>query len=219
MSSVCQLGSPPQAELSRQRMLQIVASAVGRIGHDLLGLTVPLRAVLEAAAEDGVEVSTAPEACRLIERLAAGMQMLAATERMSVTAELGAVYETIEPLLKGTLPRGVQLVAELDDAPLVIPAGRESVAQALFRCCHAVAAPAVPGDKVVVRRRPSSEAGAIDIHILLETPEPRDAAPAKVGAELLPRHDDPLIGALGASIEVRPGEPAPTIVLTVPLAQ
>jgi len=216
MSSVSRAGDPPQAEQVRQRMLLIVAGAAGRIGHDLLGLTVPLRAVLEAAAADGVEVSTAPEACRLIERFGAGLQMLAATERMSVTAELGAVYETIQPLLKATLPRGVQLVAELDDAPHVINAGREAVAQALFRCCHAVAAAAVAGDRVVVARRPSSEAGAIDLRFVLEAADPERTGDARLAAGLLPRHDDPLIVALGATVEVRTGKPGPAVVLTVP---
>lgn len=217
MSSLCPTGNPPQAEQSRQRMLQVVGSAADRIGHDLLGLTVPLRAVLDIAAEDGVEVSSAPEACRLIERLGATLQMLAATERMSVTADVGAVYETIQPLLRATLPRGVELRAEFGELPQVVGAGRESVAQALFRCVHAVGASAVAGDRIEVESGPSSEADAIDLAFALEVSDPQRAAGA-VLADLLPGHDDPLILALGALIEVGARSSGPTVVLTIPLA-
>lgn len=218
MNSLCQTGTPPQTEQSRQRMLQVVASAAGRIGHDLLGLTVPLGAVLEAAAADGFDVSSAPEACRLIERFGAGLQMLAATERTSATADPGAVYHTMEPLLRATLPRGVQLAAEFGEPAQALHAGREAVGQALFRCCHALAASAAPGDRLLVQCVPSSEDAAIDLRFTLEVADPDRAGSAAPLSDLLPAHDDPLITTLGALIEVQAGDRGPTIVLTIPLA-
>lgn len=216
MGSMCRTGAPPQIDQTRQRMLHVVASAAGRIGHDLLGLTVPLRAVLEALAADGADISIGPEACRQIERFGAGLQMLAATERTSMTADPGAVYHTMEPLLRATLPRGVQLVAEFGE-PAQLDAGREAVGQAMFRCLHTVAASAAPGDRLVVRSGLSSEEDALDLRFSLEPSGAERPATTSPASDLLPRHDDPLTVALGAMIEAQAGEAGPIIVLTIPL--
>lgn len=200
-------------------MLDAVGRAADRIGHDLLGLTVPLRAAMEVAEESGLDLATAPEACRLIERLGAALQMVGATERMSMTAELTAVYETMQPLLKATLPRGVQLVAELGEPDATINAGREAVAQAMFRCCQAVGAEAAPGDRVVVRRDSAGEPGYIDLCFGLETRDQQRSADTELATMFLPQADDPLLVSLGASIEAAAGPAGPTIVLTIPLSQ
>jgi hypothetical protein len=214
MSTACQAGSPPQAEQSRQCVLEALAGSAGRIGHDLLGLAMPLRAVLESAAEDGVEVAGGPEACRMIERIGAGLQMLAAGERMSATAEIGAVWETIEPLVKATLPRGVVVDWRLEGSQTV-RAGREAVAQAIFRCCHAVAAWSGPGSKVVVRGGAGGDSNA-SAELRFELEKPAQAEPGG-GLAMLPRHDDAVIAAMGATIEARPADPGLALVLTVPV--
>lgn len=210
-----QSGSSPRDDQSRHIILDTVGRSADRIGHDLLGLTVPLRAAIEVAAESGLDLATAPEACRLIERLGASLQMLAATERMSMTAELTSVYETMQPLLKATLPRGVQLSAELGEPGVAIDAGREALAQAIFRCCQAVGGEAVAGDRVVVRRDSASEPGHIALRFALETRDHR-AADADPASKFLPQAGDPVLVSLGASIEAGAG---PTILLTIPLSQ
>lgn len=215
MNSTCQAEVPLQAEESRQRVLEVVARSAGRIGHDLLGIAMPLRAVLECAADDGVEVATAPEACRMIERIGAGLQMLASTERMSATADIASVYETIEPLVKASLPRGVELAADLPAEKQTVRAGREAVAQLIFRCCHAAGAWSGAGSRLVVRTAASPDAGALELRFELERPG-RDQPSG--GLALLPRHDDPAITALGATIEARPADPGLAVVLTVPVA-
>lgn len=207
-----------QHQTQQQLMLEIVGAASDRIGHDLLGFTVPLRAALEVAAESGIDVATAPEACRLIERLGAALQMIGASERMSMTAELTAVYETMQPLLKATLPRGVQLVAELGEPDATINAGREALSQALFRCCQVVGARAEPGDRVVVRRDRAAEPGHMELRFTLETRNEQRPAGADVAGKLLPQPGDPMLRALGASIEHADEPAGAAILLTIPLS-
>jgi signal transduction histidine kinase/DNA-binding response OmpR family regulator len=147
--------------LRQAERLASVGTLAAGLGHDMSNLLLPIRARIEALADSGIgdaameDVAAIREAASYLQRLSAGLRLLAVDPEIAADADLGPTelaswWNEVEGVYRAVLPRGVRLEGACPQGvpPAAISASR--LTQAVFNLVqNAGEALASSGDRAV----------------------------------------------------------------------